>query len=90
MRSSRGEGGARIVREKLEAEGGNGNCERLCSLIINTALSLIPVLFKILSVLLTPSSCLTSLSYIFKSSPSSVCQTFLFKPGSEKYGFRSS
>jgi hypothetical protein len=29
MRSSRGEGGAGVVREKLEAEGGDGNCERL-------------------------------------------------------------
>jgi hypothetical protein len=46
MRSSRGEGGAGVVREKLEAEGGDGNCERLCSLIISAALSLIPVLFK--------------------------------------------
>jgi hypothetical protein len=65
-----GEGGAGVVREKLEAEGGDGNCERLCSLSISAAVSLIPV-FKTLSVLLTPSSC-SSLSYIFKSSPSSV------------------
>jgi hypothetical protein len=28
MRSSRDEGGARVVREKLEVEGGDGNCER--------------------------------------------------------------
>jgi hypothetical protein len=53
MRSSRGEGGAGVVREKLEAERGNGNS----------------------------SSCLTSLSYIFKSSPSSVYQTSLFGVG---------
>jgi hypothetical protein len=60
-----------VVREKLEAEGGDGNCERLCSLSINAVISLIPV-FKIFLVFLT-FFFYFYFFYIFKSFSFSVC-----------------
>jgi hypothetical protein len=52
MRSSRGEGGAGVVREKLEAEGGVGNCERLCTHDIHQLL-LLPLLLPFLLLVAT-------------------------------------